>query len=130
MEPDRVTEQRLVAVQAELIALEPIFHHPELGTTRETYESMTEAQFWEVGASGRRYSRESIVQTLLERYSKPYEDEWETKEFFCQELAEHLYLLTYTLLQGPRVTHRTTIWRRDESRWRIVFHQGTVVEEP
>ena len=130
MESDRVTEQRLVAVQAELIALEPIFHHPEIGTTRETYESMTEAQFWEVGASGRRYSRESIVQTLLERYSKPYEDEWKTKEFFCQELAEHLYLLTYTLLQGPRVTRRTTIWRRDASRWRIVFHQGTVVEEP
>ena len=130
MEPDRVTEQRLVAVQAELIALEPIFHHPELGTTRETYESMTEAQFWEVGASGRRYSRESIVQTLLERYSKPYEDEWETKDFFCQELAEQLYLLTYTLLQGPIVTRRTTIWRRDAGRWRIVFHQGTVVEEP
>ena len=63
MEPNRVTEQRLLPVQEELKGLEPIFHHPELGTTREVYEAMTETDFWEVGASGRRYSRESIVQT-------------------------------------------------------------------
>jgi hypothetical protein len=130
MEPDRVTDQRLLAVQVELAALEPIFHHPELGTSREAYEAMTEAAFWEVGASGRRYSRESIVQTLLERYSQPYEDEWKTKDFFCQQLAENLYLLTYTLLQGERVTRRSTIWRRSGDHWKIVFHQGTVVGTP
>ncbi len=130
MEPSRVTERRLLAVQTELIGLEPIFHHPELGTSRETYEAMTEVTFWEVGASGRRYSRESIVQTLLERYSQPYEDNWKTEDFCCQELSENLYLLTYTLLQGPRVTRRTTIWRRHASGWKIAFHQGTVVDEP
>ena len=128
MEPGRVTEQRLLAVQVELIGLEPIFHHPELGTSREAYEAMTETDFWEVGASCRRYSRESIVETLLERYAQPYEDDWKTKDFYCQELAENLYLLPYTLLQGPRVTRRATIWRRDADRWKIVFHQGTVVE--
>jgi hypothetical protein len=128
MEPHRATEQRLLAVQAELTALEPIFHHPELGTSRENYEAMTESSFWEVGASGRRYSREYIVQTLLERYAQPYEDKWETRDFYCQELAENLYLLTYTLLQGARVTRRTTIWRRAATEWKIVFHQGTVVE--
>ena len=129
MEPSRVTEQQLLAVQEELARLEPIFHHPELGTSRESYEAMTVPDFWEVGASGRRYSRESIVQTLLERYAQSYEDEWETQDFYCQELAENLYLLTYTLFQGPRVTRRTTIWRREAARWKIVFHQGTVVEE-
>ena len=129
MEPSRVTEQRLLVVQAELIGLEPIFHHPELGTSRETYEAMTEPTFWEVGASGRLYSRESIVQTLLERYSQPYEDEWKTQDFYCQELAENLYLLTYTLRQGLRVTRRSTIWRQVAAHWKIVFHQGTVVEQ-
>ena len=128
MELQRVTEQRLLAAQADLVALEPIFHHPELGTSREAYEAMTETSFWEVGASGRQYSRESIVQIALERYAQPYEDDWETKDFYCQELAENLYLLTYTLLQGTRVTRRSTIWRRVGKQWKIVFHQGTVVE--
>jgi hypothetical protein len=129
MEHPRITDQRLLAVQSELAALEPIFHHPKLGTSREAYEAMTEDSFWEVGASGRRYSRDSIVQIALERYSQPYEDEWETRDFHCQELSENLYLLTYTLLQGSRVTRRSTIWRRVETHWKIAFHQGTVVEE-
>ncbi|MHC5761500.1 hypothetical protein [Nostoc sp.] len=38
----------------ELIQREPIFHRPELGTTRADFEQMTESTFWEVGASGRR----------------------------------------------------------------------------
>jgi len=40
-----------------------------------------------------------------------------------------LYLLTYTLLQDKtRLTRRSTIWRRTDGDWKIVFHQGTVVE--
>ena len=128
MEPDRRTEDRLLPIQAELVALEPIFHHPELGTSRAVYEGMTEHTFWEVGASGRIYSREHVVQTLLERYATPYKDEWRTEQFYCQELAATMYLLTYTLHQGPRVTRRATVWRRAATGWKIVFHQGTVVE--
>jgi hypothetical protein len=65
---------------------------------------MTDESFWEVGASGRRYSREYAIEHLLARYASPYEDKWETTDFFCQELASALYLLTYTLVQGDRVT--------------------------
>jgi len=39
------------------------------------------------------------------------------------------YLLTYTLVQdATRVTRRATIWRRSANTWKIVYHQGTVVE--
>jgi hypothetical protein len=55
---------------------------------------------------------------------------WEATDFCCQRLAEDVYLLTYTLLQdGVRLTRRTGIWRRTEEGWKIVFHQGTMVEE-
>jgi len=128
MEPLRLTPDPLLAVQAELIKREPIFHRPELGTTREVFETATDPAFWEVGASGRRYSRQYVIDTVVERYSGPYPDEWQTQDFCCQALATDLYLLTYTLLQGPRVTRRSTIWRRGEAGWLIVFHQGTVVE--
>lgn len=40
-EPKRITEPSLLHIMEQLIALEPIFHHPELGTTREVYENMT-----------------------------------------------------------------------------------------
>jgi hypothetical protein len=128
MEPQRKTEARLLPVLEELARREPIFHRPELGVTREAFEAMTDESFWEVGASGRRYSREYAIDTLLARYASPHEDQWETRDFFCQELAPELYLLTYTLAQGDRVTRRSTIWRRTAIGWRIVFHQGTMVE--
>jgi hypothetical protein len=91
---------------------------------------MMAPEFWEVGASGRRYSREFVLAELEKRFAEPHEDAWRTSEFRCQRLAQDLYLLTYTLVQGDeRVTRRTTIWRRTVDGWKIVFHQGTVVED-
>jgi hypothetical protein len=130
MEPARITEARLLATQKELADREPIFHRPEHGTTRSAFEAITDRDFWEVGASGRRYSRAHVLDTLEERYREPIQHQWETRDFFCQEIAPDNYLLTYTLLQGARVTRRATLWRRTAEGWKIVYHQGTIVESP
>jgi len=122
-------EPSLAAVLEELRAREPIFHRPELGTTRADFEAMTDAAFWEVGASGRRYGRDLVLSELEKRYAGGVtDDDWKADEFRCQHLADQTYLLTYTLFQGERVTRRSTIWRRAEDGWKIVYHQGTVVE--
>ncbi len=112
----------------ELIKREPIFHRPEFGTTRQDFENMTVETFWEVGASGRRYSRKYVMDTLELRHSEAHEDIWETQDFHCLEIAPDNYLITYTLIQGERVTRRSTIWRRCSNDWKIVYHQGTIVE--
>ena len=70
-EPDRRTDPRLDDVLVELRGREPIFHRLELGTTREDFEAQTAPDFWEVGGSGRRYSREFVWATLEERYADP-----------------------------------------------------------
>jgi hypothetical protein len=127
MEPTLATAPSVVPVLEELKRREPIFHRPELGTTRQDYEDMTDASFWEVGASGRRYSREFILDTLANR-PKNGADLCETRGFHCLEIARDNYLVTYTLTQGPRVTRRSTLWRRTAAGWKILFHQGTVVE--
>jgi hypothetical protein len=128
MEPALVTAPHLRAVLEELRRLEPIFHRPELGTMRRDFENMTDASFWEVGASGRRYSREYVLDTLQNRQLQTVEDTWETQGFHCLEIAPENYLLTYTLHQGARVTRRSTLWRRANEGWKILYHQGTVVD--
>jgi hypothetical protein len=125
-----VTRPELLGVLRELEKREPIFHRPELGTTRRDFENMTAPEFWEVGASGRRYGREYVLDTLEQRHAQPHEDLWEIRDFHCLEIARDHYLVTYTLLQGERVTRRATIWRRVGAEWKIVYHQGTVAEEP
>jgi hypothetical protein len=127
-EPRLVTDPSLHDVLEELKRREPIFHRPEFGTTRADFENMTLPDFWETGASGRRYSREHVLDVLEERYAENRPDPWETQEVHCRKLADNVYLLTYTLFQGPRKTRRVTIWQRDPRGWKIVYHQGTIVQ--
>lgn len=129
MEPKLVTDPSIAHVLKELIQREPIFHRAEFGTTRADFEGMTEAAFWEVGASGKRYSREHVLDKLEKRHGNQAGDDWQTRDFHCLEIAVENYLVTYTLIQGARVTRRSTIWRRTAQGWKIVFHQGTVVED-
>jgi len=134
VKPWLTTEPKLRAILQELRSREPIFHRPELGTSRVDFEKMTEEDFWEVGASGRRYSRDHVVEVLEGRHQVAshlaLEDTWEALDFACRELGSDTYLLTYTLLQGRRKTRRASLWRRRSGEdWKIVFHQGTLVED-
>ena len=116
-----------MSVRDELYAREPLFHRPELGTKRADFEQMTEPDFWEVGASGRIYTRAFVLDELERRYATRAEDAWEVRDFDCLEIARDAYLTTYTLLQADRVTRRATIWRRTASGWKAAYHQGTIV---
>jgi hypothetical protein len=128
MEPNLKTDPNILKIQRELEEREPIFHRPELGTTRDIFERQMAETFWEVGASGRRYSRNYVLAELERRAANPPDETWESRDFYCLEIAPDNYLLTYTLAQGTRITRRSTIWRQTAEGWQILYHQGTVVE--
>ncbi|MBI2791158.1 MAG: DUF4440 domain-containing protein [Gammaproteobacteria bacterium] len=114
----------------ELKSREPIFHHPDkFGRTEHDILNQICDEFWEVGASGNVYTKEVVLSTLLERYNDPnYKDIWEAKDFALTRIAQDNYLLTYTLIQDKtRLTKRSTLWRRENGAWKILYHQGTVV---
>jgi len=119
----------LIQVLDELRRREPIFHNAEFGTTTAEFERVMAPDYWEVGASGRRYSRDFILRELTR--SVPFVDAatagWETSEFGLRRLGPDTYLLTYTLDQAGRRTRRSTIWRRSGDGWQILFHQGTII---
>ena len=110
-----------------LSAREPIFHRREFGTSRADLLKMTAADFWEIGASGQVYSRDYVIETLLERYKTPEPDDWSCSDFTVRQIAPNLYQLNYLLQQPGRRTRRTTLWRQTADGWQIVFHQGTVM---
>lgn len=70
MDPAFHTAPELREVLKELRAREPIFHRPEFGNARADLERLMHESYWEVGASGTRYSREFVLQTLLARVSR------------------------------------------------------------
>lgn len=122
----------LAFVLEELKKREPIFHHPELGMTRLDLENMTAHDFHEISASGKWYTRQYVIDITVQRMQDNFfeTDIWETKDFDCREIAPNNYLLTYILIQNKtRITRRCTIWRYEAPHWKIVYHQGTVVNE-
>ena len=119
---------RLEDVQAELVAREPIFHQPELGTTREAYLAQTAGDYWEVGASGQVYGRDFVIDTLVRRGKVPGDEDWVVSDVRCRPLGPGTYALTYRLDQDGRLTRRLTLWRREPDGWKILYHQGTVIQ--
>lgn len=129
MEPHLVVAESLVPVLEELKRLEQLFHSVAPDATAQQLEELVASEFWEVGASGRRYSREYVLNVLKARVRCHSEEEWEANGFHVFEVAAGNYILTYTLRQPGRVTRRTTLWRNVEGAWKAVYHQGTLVQE-
>ena len=71
-----------------------------------------------------------MLDELEKRFSVPHTDVWKTSDFQCRRLGEDTYMLTCTLLQdNVRLTRRSTIWRSTSGGWKIVYHQGTIVQD-
>ena len=117
----------LATATIELKAREPIFHHPEFGTTRIDFESMLAGDFWEVGASGNKYTKAFVLDTLEERHKHPTTELLEVSEFECRQLSANVFFATYVLDQSGRLSRRATIWRWESGNWLIEYHQGTLV---
>lgn len=116
----------------ELKLREPIFHHPDkFGKTEQDILAQICTEFWEVGASGNVYTKQTVIDTLVERYNDlNYQDIWETSDFKLTQIAPDHYLLTYLLVQNKtRRSRRSTIWRKCNGQWKILYHQGTVIDE-
>jgi hypothetical protein len=121
-------DSELLPIFEELRCREPIFHTAAFGTTLLDFERVMAPDYWEVGASGRRYGRAFILSTLEQ--SPPVEAAsagWQSSDYGLRRLGPDTYLFTYTLHQAERITRRATLWQTTSEGWRILYHQGTIV---
>lgn len=79
-------------------------------------------EFIEFGASGRVFTKPEVL-TLLSEESilQPQIADMQTVL-----LASDIALVTYRVL-GTRESLRSSLWRKRDGEWRMVFHQGTLV---
>ncbi|MEO6803146.1 MAG: DUF4440 domain-containing protein [Granulicella sp.] len=112
------------AILNDLIPREPIFHTP---LTADPTRLMAPT-YWEIGASGRIYTRAIILEHLAQ--NPPIDAataNWRTTNHALFQLSPDTYLLTYTLQQEARLTRRATLWQQTPTGWQILYHQGTLV---
>lgn len=112
-----------------LRALELRLLEPEVRASAAALVELLAPDFIEFGSSGRRYDRPAIIAALRgERSSPPVERT--IADLAVRSLAEDVALVTYRVARRAgdarsEVFLRSSIWRRSEGRWQMVFHQGT-----
>lgn len=129
MEPDLQVPDSLLPVLDALKQREPLFHAWTSEATPPDFERLVAPDFWEVGASGRRYGRAFVLEVVAQRGPDAQEAQWQTSDWHVRSIGLDHYLLTYTLRQPQRMTRRATLWQRTADGWQALYHQGTVVQD-
>jgi hypothetical protein len=117
-------------VLAALVAREPLLHRLAEGAGRDEIDAELDDTFWEIGASGRRYARDQVIDVVLARGPDPPGGAWTLENAACRRLGPDTWMITYDLDQHGRRSRRCTVWRRHGDRWRALYHQGTLVGAP
>ncbi len=122
----------LSETNAHILASEKRLLHSMLRHDRTFLESVLADDFVEFGKSGRRYDKTTTIAALLEEggADRVSTQSLEMDNIQLLDLAEDVVLLTYALNSsekqtGPIPTLRSSIWRRSNLNWQLVFHQGT-----
>ncbi|WP_030128050.1 DUF4440 domain-containing protein [Pseudomonas sp. QTF5] len=78
-------------------------------------------EFIEFGASGNIWTKADLVEQLP--------DETFTQrtisKFAVKPLSKHTALVTYQCRTAATNSLRSSIWRKQDEQWQMVFHQGT-----
>ena len=116
----------MTSLEEELRRLEVQTLDQSVRTNPKTMGSLLHEDFVEFGASGRRWSKASVLKSLSaeRRFGDAEIDDFETRQLGSQHV-----LVTYTLTvrRDDRidVSVRSSVWERNADGWLMIFHQGT-----
>lgn len=114
------------AVLALIIDLEHELLDPAVRADAEQVRALLHEDFEEIGASGRHWHRDAIVDFL----AKDPGHGSETSQVDARFLSPGVVLVTYaarTLAEGHAISRRSSVWVLEPGGWSIVYHQGTPV---
>jgi hypothetical protein len=118
------SKQELTA--KEILSLEEKIIDPETSKTPSILEGIISDDFLEFGSSGRKFTKQTVIAAL----SMPSNAKIEISDLKIKYLADNVVIATYIATKisddGKSLSLRSSIWIFKDSRWQIVFHQGTV----
>ena len=112
----------------EILDLEREMQTAECRADRHRLVELLAPDFVEIGASSQVWNRTSIVQMLTEE-SRVDDEVIEVDDCEARDLAPDVVQVFWTSYRAGRRARRTSIWRRREGRWQLVYHQGTLIPE-
>ncbi|MFF6983687.1 DUF4440 domain-containing protein [Streptomyces sp. NPDC008343] len=104
---------------------------PRVRASRERAAQLLDPEFVEVGGSGRRWTREAMLDELPDHPGSSVDaPRYEPSGMSGVLLAPGLVHLTFETMIGERRTRHSSIWRKRDgvaAGWRMYYHQATRV---
>lgn len=101
-----------------IITLESRLLAPHTRRDPTQFASLLDPDFWEIGASGRLYSRAEVLAVLA---SHP-EPRGRASDMAARRISDDVVLVTYSAADS----RRSSLWVHGVDGWRVLFHQGTL----
>ncbi|MFT4051728.1 MAG: nuclear transport factor 2 family protein [Microbacterium sp.] len=117
---------RLADAELEAVAArERELQTPECRSDPARVAELLADDFEEVGASGSAWSKaDTLAGIAAEASDAP---RIHVHDLVTRRVADDVVLVRWTSERNARRAERTSLWRRDDDRWRLVHHQGTPV---
>jgi hypothetical protein len=131
-EPTERAMQANPSLEDHLRQLEERLLQPNVRKSAEEVPELLASEFIEFGSSGRIFDKEQIIASLQMEPTVRRS----LVDFKTCILAPAVVLVTYravregTSAEPPIYSLRSSIWKLIDSRWQMVFHQGTLLQEP
>jgi hypothetical protein len=106
-----------------LFSLECSLLDPNLRKSAEAAALLAD-DFVEIGSSGRQYAKSNVLAALAQETPVTIT----ATHFAARQIDRNVVLVTYRACRHttpPLHSLRSSIWRFDEGRWRLTFHQAT-----
>jgi hypothetical protein len=81
--------------------------------------------FFEYGSSGQVHYKQDVLNTLPTENIRKFE----VDDLKVQELSDTVILVTYKTVEKGITCLRSSIWKKHNTRWQMIFHQGTKVNK-
>jgi aminoglycoside 6'-N-acetyltransferase len=116
----RITESGILPKLIE--ALEQSLLDPCVRQSTGQLNKLIADDFLEFGSSGKVYNKQDCI--------KPDETsrKFAVSEFKIKELSKDVTLATYKTTEDGIAALRSSIWKRYDGEWKMIFHQGTKCE--
>ena len=112
-----------------LVDLERELHKKSTRRSKEKLDGLLHDDFKEIGALGRVYDKAQIIEELQNEIPFTIDASDFELRMFSEDIAQLKYKTRKTVSSGGlRTTLRTSVWKNENSNWKLLFHQGTVVQ--
>lgn len=116
-----------IEVEELILALEERLLNPKVRCSKQKLEELLDEEFIEFCSSGNIYiyDKDKVIDTQINLEVV----NWRILDFKIKWISKECILATYRLVKDSIGTKeyslRSSIWKKQNHRWKMIFHQGT-----